>query len=66
MNAGYIVCYDTDCLGMRTPEVKSWLGEAARIWAASRCTQERHAKEVLDLLSGVLTREKILWQIPSN
>ncbi|SEO52304.1 glycosyltransferase family 4 protein [Nitrosovibrio sp. Nv6] len=48
------------------PEVKSKLGEAARIWAASRFTQERYAKEVLDLLKGVLAREKISPQIPSN
>lgn len=40
------------------PEEKSRLGTAARIWAADRFTQERYAKEVLNLLSNVLTEEK--------
>jgi len=39
------------------PEERLRLGAAARIWAADRFTQERYAKEVFYLLSGVLKRK---------
>lgn len=41
------------------PEDRKRLGTAARSWAIGRFTQERYAKEVLDLLNEVLAKEKI-------
>lgn len=40
------------------PEERSRLGSVARIWAASRFSRKRYAKEVRDLLNDVLTKEK--------
>lgn len=38
------------------PEKKIKLGADARVWATGRFTQKRYAKDVLDLLSGVLAK----------
>ena len=40
------------------PEERLRLGTTARIWAAERFTQKRYAKEVINLLSDVLTKGK--------
>jgi glycosyltransferase involved in cell wall biosynthesis len=40
------------------PDKRLNLGAAALIWAVSRFTQKRYAKEVHDLLSGVLARSE--------
>jgi glycosyltransferase involved in cell wall biosynthesis len=41
------------------PEARFQLGEAAHAWAAGRFTQERYAKEVLELFTGVVAKEKV-------
>lgn len=40
------------------PKERSRLGTAARIWAADRFTQDRYAREVINLLSDVLAKRK--------
>jgi glycosyltransferase involved in cell wall biosynthesis len=41
-----------------SPEARSELGHAAYAWAAGRFTQERYAREMLDLFTSVLAKEK--------
>jgi glycosyltransferase involved in cell wall biosynthesis len=43
-------------------ETRLRLGDAAHAWAAGRFTKERYAREVLDLFTGVVAKEKA----PSN
>jgi glycosyltransferase involved in cell wall biosynthesis len=41
------------------PEARLRLGDAAHTWAAGRFTQERYAREMLNLFTGVVVKEKV-------
>jgi glycosyltransferase involved in cell wall biosynthesis len=44
----------------QSPEERAKLGAAAQVWAAGRFTQQRYAREVIDVLNEVLAEKK--WQ----